>query len=111
MNDDDFVLEALVEAIKPDFQAAILELPMSDASSQGPPRAAAGFPGRSVGLALIGHLAGPVLKLAASLILRHLQQEAQIVLDAEKAAHPGLSLAGLQQFVDALGPATGKAGG
>ncbi len=111
MHQDDFVLESLVEAIKPRFRAAMIGLPMSEVAAQAPTTAAAGLPGLGVGGGLIEQLAGPVLKVAAGLILQEVQHEAQIILDAEKAAHPGLSLAGLQQFINALGTTTGKAGG
>ncbi len=109
---NDLALESLVQAINPQFQAAILGLPMSEVASQGPPTAAvARLAGSALGAGLIEQLAGPVLKVAAGLILQEVRREAQIILDAEKAAHPGLNLTLIQQFINSLGTTTVKAGG
>jgi len=109
---NDLSLESLTQAIKPEFQAAMLGGELSEMAQQDQSTAAAaGLAGSAVGVGLIEQLAGPVLRVAASLILRQVQHEAQIVLDAEKAAHPGLNLTILQQFIDSLGTTTIKAGG
>ncbi len=104
-------VDSLIQSIGPRFRDDLRRLEADHAGADVQAKAAVSPAGLVAGSGLLARLAEPVLRAAAALILQRIRDEALVVLDAEKAAHPGWDLVAVQRFFDTLGPSPTKARG
>ena len=95
---DEPIMDRLVTQVEPEFRGELATLVDATAPDETTELKGAGGP---LG-GMVEQLTKPILQAAAKLILAQVQAEAMVILNAEKVAHPGLDLSGIEHFVAGL---------